>query len=86
MRCQACNVELSDYESTRKHATTGEFIDLCNKCYKPIQEDIPTIDRPDLDTTIENAENEVYIEDIENEATEDEDNVEEFDYNNETEE
>jgi hypothetical protein len=86
MRCQACDVELSDYESTRKHVTTGDYIDLCNRCYKPIKEDLPTIDRPDLDTTIENADNEVYIEDIENEAAEDEDNVEEFDYNEETEE
>ena len=33
MRCQACNCELSDYESVRKDQH-GEYIDLCGKCYQ----------------------------------------------------
>ena len=32
MRCYACNVELSDYESTLRGATTGQFLDLCGRC------------------------------------------------------
>jgi len=32
MRCLACNVILSDYESARKDKDTDLFIDLCGKC------------------------------------------------------
>ena len=32
MRCQACNAELTDYESTLKDKETGEFLDLCGAC------------------------------------------------------
>ncbi len=34
MRCKACNLQfLNDHELGRKEAETGEFLDLCNKCY-----------------------------------------------------
>ena len=48
MRCLSCNKNLSDFESTRKFASTGEYLDLCNRCYSDIQEDIDTLVRPDL--------------------------------------
>ena len=32
MRCKACNVELTDYESTLRCANPDEFIDLCMAC------------------------------------------------------
>ncbi len=47
MRCIACNKTLNDYESTRRHALTNEFLDLCNRCMKDMP-NIPTKDRPDL--------------------------------------
>ena len=47
MRCIACNKTLNDYESTRRHALTNEFLDLCNRCMKDMPH-IPTKDRPDL--------------------------------------
>ena len=47
MRCKACDKSLTDYESTRKSMTTGEFLDLCNDCYKHIKEDVYVIDNPD---------------------------------------
>lgn len=50
MRCIACNSELTDYESTRKSSTTGEFLDLCNTCYTVINEEIEVIDNKDLIT------------------------------------
>jgi len=50
MRCQSCNVALSDFESTRKHAETKEFIDLCNTCYAYVRDDVITIERNDLRT------------------------------------
>lgn len=37
MRCRACDVELSDYESTRKHIETGDFVDLCSGCYRDVK-------------------------------------------------
>ena len=40
MRCIACDKNLSDFESTRKNETTGEYEDLCNECYSSIQNNI----------------------------------------------
>jgi len=34
MRCLSCNNALNDYESVRKSFVTGEYMDLCNKCFK----------------------------------------------------
>jgi protein-arginine kinase activator protein McsA len=48
MRCLSCNKNLTDFESTRKFASTGEFLDLCNRCYSDIQDDVDTIVRPEL--------------------------------------
>jgi hypothetical protein len=39
---------LNDSESTRRIASTGEFLDLCNKCYSDVAQEIPTISRMDL--------------------------------------
>lgn len=47
MHCVSCDVLLSDFEATRKHAITGEFLDLCNTCLREIPE-IPVIEREDL--------------------------------------
>ena len=46
MRCVACNCNLNDYETTRKHAITNEYLDMCNRCILDL--DIPTKDRKDL--------------------------------------
>lgn len=40
MRCSACNVILNTQESTRKFTNSGEFVDLCNKCFNTISDDI----------------------------------------------
>lgn len=47
-RCVACNKNLSDYETTRKHAVTGEYLDMCNECYNEVAKDIMVIERADL--------------------------------------
>lgn len=54
MRCGCCNRVLSDFEATRRSATTGEHLDICNKCIKGLG--IKTIDREDL---IENQRQEL---------------------------
>jgi hypothetical protein len=50
MKCICCDKNLSDYESTRRHAHTGEFLDTCSGCLGVIRNDsyLPTIDRTDL--------------------------------------
>lgn len=48
MRCVACNAVLTDFEATRKSANTGEYIDLCNKCFNTIREEVAVIERKDL--------------------------------------
>ena len=61
MRCFACNRALSDYESTRKSSTTGEFLDMCNKCVK--SSGISYEDRPDLEDVFSSElEEENFIE------------------------
>jgi hypothetical protein len=48
MRCLACNKNLNDFESTRKSATTGEYVDLCNHCFHNVEQDIESVVREDL--------------------------------------
>lgn len=48
MRCLSCNVELTDFEATRKYASSGEFVDLCNHCFKEVEGDIPVLENADL--------------------------------------
>ena len=40
MRCAACNVILNNQEATRKFANSGQFVDLCNKCFNTIADDV----------------------------------------------
>lgn len=48
MRCGCCDKNLSDFESTRKSVTTGEYLDICNKCYATIKDDLISEERYDL--------------------------------------
>jgi len=48
MKCLSCDVILSDFEATRKYAGSGQFVDLCNKCFKTIDSDVVTTERTDL--------------------------------------
>lgn len=48
MRCRCCDKNLSDFESTRKHVTTGEYLDMCNKCYSTIDKQVLSYERYDL--------------------------------------
>jgi hypothetical protein len=47
MRCKACDVELSNYESTLRCSNTNEFIDLCTVCLAE-SDDVNYTDRADL--------------------------------------
>jgi hypothetical protein len=39
---------LNDFEATRKSVMTGEYLDMCSKCYDTIKEDIHAEERYDL--------------------------------------
>lgn len=47
MRCECCDVVLTDFEATRKSKLSGEYLNTCNKCLKDLG--IHTIDRKDLE-------------------------------------
>lgn len=40
MRCQDCNENLTDEESTRKDERTGQYLDLCNTCLSNLYKDL----------------------------------------------
>jgi hypothetical protein len=50
MHCVNCDRLLSDFEATRKHAITFQFLDLCKVCFEDVKTIIPTIDRKELMT------------------------------------
>jgi len=39
MRCQDCNTNLTDEESTRKDERTNEYMDICNRCLSNLWSD-----------------------------------------------
>jgi len=50
MRCQSCNVILSDFEATRKYLD-NTYVDMCNKCWHGSAmyvDHTPVIERGDL--------------------------------------
>jgi len=56
---------LSDYEATRKSVSTGQFLDMCNKCYGSISSEVLAIERTDLRHE-DDEELDFYLEDIDN--------------------
>lgn len=51
MRCQCCDRNLSDYESTARHAETGSFLDTCMRCLDG--SGVPVNGRKDLLKTVD---------------------------------
>lgn len=56
MKCLSCDTILSDYEATRVYQESGEHVDLCQLCFKPIEEFVKVVDRKDLLTPDEQEE------------------------------
>jgi hypothetical protein len=46
MRCLSCNRRLNDKESTRKYSSSGEYIDLCDRCFSYVADEIPDVEEP----------------------------------------
>ena len=64
MHCTICDALLTDFESTRRNAHTGEFLDMCSSCFNDFKEIIPTRDRRDLLTK---SDIDLELDDIEEE-------------------
>lgn len=41
MRCLSCDRRLNARESTRKYSSSGTFVDLCDRCFSYVADDIP---------------------------------------------
>lgn len=50
MRCRSCDVNLNDFESTRKSAITGDYYDLCSNCFDSIKDQVIPIPIPEEDS------------------------------------
>jgi hypothetical protein len=48
MRCRCCDKKLSDFEATRKSINTNEYLDMCNRCYNTISNQVLSYERYDL--------------------------------------
>jgi hypothetical protein len=44
MRCLSCDKRLNDRESVRKYSSSGTFVDLCDRCFATVSDDIPDIE------------------------------------------
>jgi heterodisulfide reductase subunit B len=42
MHCVACDKVLSTFEASRKSKKTGEYLDMCNRCYSSIEDTVET--------------------------------------------
>ena len=49
MRCDCCNKNLNDYESTLRHAVTGQYLNTCRKCLDGLG--IPAMGNTDFEPT-----------------------------------
>ena len=48
MRCKSCDTLLNDFEATRKYED-GEYVDMCNSCFRKSDQDgVSIIERDDL--------------------------------------
>lgn len=63
MRCLACNKILNDFEATRKSATTGTYVDLCNHCFHDVEYDIQSLEREDLRES-DDIEDDIELDDL----------------------
>ena len=48
MKCLSCDVILTPFEATRKYKSSGDYLELCHKCFAPIAAEVPVIVRRDL--------------------------------------
>ena len=59
MRCSCCDKNLTDYETTLKHAETGAYLDTCLDCLSDIAKEVPmpVKGRKDLLVNVQDTDN-----------------------------
>jgi hypothetical protein len=55
MRCLACDCVLTDFEATRKAKDSGQYVDLCDRCFETIRGEFAVIEREDLKPTVDDG-------------------------------
>lgn len=61
-RCRSCDSKMTESDMKRKHAITGEYLDLCSHCLSEVNKIVPLpIDGDSIDT--EQGEN--YVDEAE---------------------
>ena len=55
MKCELCNEDLTDFESTMRHAITKQFVNTCQTCLNAMGDIIPLQVRHDLLTEKDNS-------------------------------
>lgn len=58
MRCLSCDRRLNDRESVRKYSSNNSFVDLCDRCFSTVSDDIPDIEEGDFPTEFDDDEGE----------------------------
>ena len=48
MRCTACNVILTPFEATMERVSDNQFVDMCEKCFSYISDEVKVLTREDL--------------------------------------
>ncbi len=68
--CKRCDVELTDFEATRKDLQTNAYLDLCTPCFIPISGEVAVRERWDLygDADIDEDTFDEYNADVETET------------------
>lgn len=59
MHCKACDVTLNDFELSRTYED-GTHVDLCNRCYSFIEDDVDASANVDLMSDSDDVEYESY--------------------------
>jgi len=63
VRCIACDKILNDFELTKKYASSGQFIDMCNRCSAFLSDDHVLVEGNVSYASIADLEELAYVED-----------------------
>lgn len=56
-RCAACDAILTQRDMSRKSALTGQYFDLCRKCFDTIEDQVVAVENDDIpDDFLEESE------------------------------
>ena len=67
MKCRSCDTFLNIRESSRKSSNSGEYIDLCDHCFRYVKEDFHDVEEnPEYQDDNNSTEDEAFsVEELE---------------------